>query len=401
MSEEPAQELLRKFAATFPQGSQLSLLLSSFLEFANHKFADAVHGGGDATILAPIIMPANPPPLASQVAELAVFVEKRVQGASNLWKSYCNHVAAASKFDKMKTDVAFTDHTKPLPMLTPQFICIEPPTYTVSEHLPADARSAENTAAATAARAYAKTLIEQLALSKANSANELKVLIDGHMTSFLTDLEAMFSENVPTTEKVRLTESAKLDYSTAVDAAKARYEIAATDRVRVQEENKTEHAAAKLAALKKKDGKTIGAAVDTKIAVFGALLKEKNRDLVVPVLDTATEPHLLANAEMQARTGAKKSSLNGKGAGKDLQAGAAKTKQGAAKKGSSKKKISKKKKAAAAAAAAAAPAKTSLSKKELKQQRKQQQQQKKAPGSGSRSAAKGGSAGRKRKRAAA
>ena len=119
-----------------------------------------------------------------------------------------------------------------------------------------------------------------------------------------------------------------MDYSTAVDTAKARYEIAATDRVRVQEENKTEHAAAKLAALKKKDGKTIGAAIDTKIAVFGALLKEKHRDLVVPVLDTATEPHLLANAEMQARTGAKKSYLNGKGAGKDLQAGAAKTKQG-------------------------------------------------------------------------
>ena len=398
MSEEPAQELLRKFAATFPQGSQLSLLLSSFLDFANHKFADAVHGAGDATILAPIILPANPPPLASQVAELAVFVEKRVQGASNLWKSYCNHVAAASKFNRLKTDVAFTDHTKPLPMLTPNFICIEPPTYTVSEHLPADARSAENTAAATAARAYAKTLIEQLALSKANSANELKVLIDGHMTSFLTDLEAMFSENVPTTEKVRLTESAKLDYSTAVDAAKARYEIAATDRVRVQEENKTEHAAAKLAALKKKDGKTIGAAVDTKIAVFGALLKEKNKDLVVPVLNTATEPHMQANAEMQARTGGKRS-LNGKGAGKDLQAGAAKTKQGAAKKGSSKKKISKKKKAAAAAAAAAAPAKASLSKKQLKQQRKQQQKQKKTPGSGSQSAAKGGSGGKKRKRA--
>jgi hypothetical protein len=398
MSEEPAQELLRKFAATFPQGSQLSLLLSSFLDFANHKFADAVHGAGDATILAPIILPANPPPLASQVAELAVFVEKRVQGASNLWKSYCNHVAAASKFNRLKTDVAFTDHTKPLPMLTPNFICIEPPTYTVSEHLPADARSAENTAAATAARAYAKTLIEQLALSKANSANELKVLIDGHMTSFLTDLEAMFSENVPTTEKVRLTESAKLDYSTAVDAAKARYEIAATDRVRVQEENKTEHAAAKLAALKKKDGKTIGAAVDTKIAVFGALLKEKNKDLVVPVLNTATEPHMQANAEMQARTGGKRS-LNGKGAGKDLHAGAAKTKQGAAKKGSSKKKISKKKKASAATAAAAAPAKASLSKKQLKQQRKQQQKQKKKPGSGSQSAAKGGSGGKKRKRA--
>ena len=397
MSEEPAQELLRKFAATFPQGSQLSLLLSSFLDFANHKFADAVHGAGDATILAPIILPANPPPLASQVAELAVFVEKRVQGASNLWKSYCNHVAAASKFNRLKTDVAFTDHTKPLPMLTPNFICIEPPTCTVSEHLPADARSAENTAAATAARAYAKTLIEQLALSKANSAKELKGLIDGHKTSFLTDLEAMFSENVPATEKVRLTESAKLDYSTAVDAAKARYEIAATDRVRVQEENKTEHAAAKLAALKKKDGKTIGAAVDTKIAVFGALLKEKNKDLVVPVLNTATEPHMQANAEMQARTGGKRS-LNGKGAGKDLHAGAAKTKQGAAKKGSSKKKISKKKKASAATAAAAAPAKASLSKKQLKQQRKQQQKQKKKPGSGSQSAAKGGSGGKKRKR---
>jgi hypothetical protein len=242
-------------------------------------------------------------------------------------------------------------------------------------------------------------LIEQLALSKTKTANELKILIDGHKTSFLQDLEAMFSANVPPTEKARLSESAKLDYRTAVDAAKAKFEIAATDRVRAQEENKTEHAAAKLAALKKKDGKTLGAAVDTKIAVFGALLKEKNKELVVPVLDTTTQSHLLANADMQSRTG--KSSLNGKGAGKDLQAGAAKTKQGAAKKGSSKKKISKKKKAAAAAAAAAAPAKTSLSKKELKQQRKQQQQQKKAPGSGSRSAAKGGSAGRKRKRAVA
>jgi hypothetical protein len=399
MTEESAQELLRGFAAQFPQGSQLSLLLSSFVEYANHKFANAVHGAGDATILAPIIMPANPPLLASQVAELAVFVKGRVQGASNLWKSYCNHLASASKFDKLKTDAAFTDHTKPLPMLTPKFICIEPPIYTVSDHLPADARADENAAAAMAARAYAKTVIEQLALSKTKTANELKILIDGHKTSFLQDLEAMFSANVPPTEKARLSESAKLDYRTAVDAAKAKFEIAATDRVRAQEENKTEHAAAKLAALKKKDGKTLGAAVDTKIAVFGALLKEKNKELVVPVLDTTTQSHLLANADMQSRTG--KSSLNGKGAGKDLQAGAAKTKQGAAKKGSSKKKISKKKKAAAAAAAAAAPAKTSLSKKELKQQRKQQQQQKKAPGSGSRSAAKGGSAGRKRKRAAA
>jgi hypothetical protein len=402
-NEESAQELLRGFAAQFPQNSGMSLLLSSFLEYANRKYADAVLGAGEAQILAPIILPAKPPPLASQVAELNAFVKDRVQEVSNLWRSYCNHLAAASKFDTMKADPAFSDHTKPLPTLTPKFICIEPPKFTVSDNLPADARTGEDAAAATAARAYAKTLIEQLALSKTNSAKELKTLIDGHRTSFDSDLEKMFSENVPTTEKVRLIESANLDYSTAVDAAKAKFEIAATDRVRVQEKNKTKHAAAKLAALQKKDGKTLGAAVDAKIAVFGQQLKEKNHHLVVPVLDTACEPHLMENAEMQSRTGAKGSG-NGKGASTDLQAGAAKTKQGAARKGASKKKKGKKKAAAAAAAKAAAkaaaPTKSPLSKKrQQQQQRKQQQQQqpKKAPGGSSRSAAKGGGAGRKRK----
>ena len=74
-----------------------------------------------------------------------------------------------------------------------------------------------------------------------------------------------------------------------VDVAKAKFEIATTDCARVQEENTTEHAVAKLATLKHKDSKTLGAAVDTKIALFGQLLMEKNRDLVVHDLDTATE----------------------------------------------------------------------------------------------------------------
>ena len=60
---------------------------------------------------------------------------------------------------------------------------------------------------------------------------------------------------------------------------------------------------------------------------------------------------------MQSCT-ARKGSLNGKGASKDLHADAAKTKHGAAVKGSSQQKNSKKKKAVAVAVAAAAAAST-------------------------------------------
>jgi hypothetical protein len=59
----------------------------------------------------------------------------------------------------------------------------------------------------------------QMSLSKKLAAEELKKLCDSHSASFSDELPSFFTDNVLAPDRTRLTESAKLDYASSVDAA--------------------------------------------------------------------------------------------------------------------------------------------------------------------------------------
>ena len=111
------------------------------------------------------------------------------------------------------------DASKELPAGFPKSFIQKHVIFTISEHLPSDLLSAHETAAATAARAYEKVILTQMSLSKKLAAQELKILCDSHLASFIEELPSFFTENVPAPDRIRLTESAKLDYASSVDAA--------------------------------------------------------------------------------------------------------------------------------------------------------------------------------------
>ena len=111
------------------------------------------------------------------------------------------------------------DASKELPAEFPKSFIQKPIIFTISEHLPSDMLSTHETAAATTARAYEKVILTQMSLSKNLAAEELKKLCDSHSASFSDELPSFFTDNVLAPDRTRLTESAKLDYASSVDAA--------------------------------------------------------------------------------------------------------------------------------------------------------------------------------------
>ena len=289
---------------------------------------------------------------ASDVKAVKDYVDSNIASASNLYRSQVFHTAAAARYEHLKSDPAFAgengDATRALPQGFPKFAALKPVKLTISEHLPSDLLATQEAAIATAARAYEKEALTQLAAAKKKAAEELEKLCEAHPETFESGIGSFFTENVSDAEKTRLTESAKLDYFTACASAKTAFEIETKEKDRKKEANAQKFAEQKLLALQKKDHQTVGHAVDVKIALNNAELQKKNPESIKTLPVLVKTPALLSE-------NSRISSLNQKGAAVDQSRGTSKTNL------ASKKKTSK---------------------KEKRRQKQQQQQQQQPPTKG-------------------
>ena len=239
--------LYQQFGAFLQPGSAAAAFLTQFMSFVTAKHDAAFHGQPEEQVAAIQIVPSTKPPLAADVSALKEFISKQITSASNLARAYVNHQIAGNWFSQM---VISQDPIVSLPSDLPKTLLPLKNSYTVSDALPADFNSTNDAAAELAHRAYIKIIVEELGKAKTSTAaTQLETLLNNHEEAFDTGLEKFFTAGVPAAEKTRLTLSAKLDYSTAVEAAKAKYQIAALDRVLKVEENAKNFEEQKFAAL--------------------------------------------------------------------------------------------------------------------------------------------------------
>jgi hypothetical protein len=378
-------------------------MMSMFMEFANQEHDQAVHGTADDSIISQI-RAATTPLLAADVPALEQHVKQAIQVRKNLERSHANHAAAGTKYTAMTID---SDATKPLPLDIPKTLLVQPPIFAATQHLPADALAAFDAVAAKAARVYQTALVTQLGLAKTEAATQLLALCEGHQRSFEEELNSYFSEGCPPGEKTRLIESAKLDYATAVDTAKAKFDVEAQKRMKDLEANRLELNRQRLDKLKQKDPTTIAAAMQHEVNSFALKLKQANvslEDFSVPLATADSDDRIAARAEVQNKIVAGiQSSLNGKGGkGRQPRTSAKHTKLAAQEKTAKKKKgKTNKKKPPVVSKSPQAPATSSAkkSKKKKKQGRRRVHTQQQDQSSAQAPKQTGG--GRKRKRTGA
>ena len=238
--------LYQQFGEFLQPGSAAAAFLTQFMSFVTAKHDAAVHGQPEEQVAPIQIVPSTKPPLAADVSALKEFISKQITSASNLARAYVNHQTAGNRFSQM---VISQDPTVSLPSDLPKTLLPPKNSYTVSDALPADFNSTNDAAAELARRVYIKIIVDELGKAKTSVATQLATLLDSHEEAFDTGLEKFFTAGVPAAEKTRLTLSAKLDYSTAVEAAKAKYQIAALYRVLKVEENAKNFEEQKFAAL--------------------------------------------------------------------------------------------------------------------------------------------------------